>query len=58
MSKHQKMFSTILKSKISQVKKNLVYRKQTISANDWYFVIDSQVCQKFRSDYYSDHKKK
>ena len=26
--------------------------------NNCYFIIDSQVCQKFRSDYYSDHKKK
>ena len=26
--------------------------------NKWYFVIDSQVCQKFRSDYNSDLKKK
>ena len=26
--------------------------------SNWYFVIDSQVCQKFRSDYYSDYKKK
>ena len=28
-----------------------------IYQNKWYFVIDSQVCQKFGSDYYTDHKK-
>ena len=32
-----------------------MYNK-TIYQNNWYFVIDIEVCQKFRSGYYSDHE--
>ena len=29
----------------------------TIYQSNWYFVVDSQIGQKFRSDYFSDLKK-
>ena len=56
MCEHQKNFSTILKSKIFWDDNFVVYSKPSIKII--YLVIDSQVCQKFRSDYYSNHKKK
>ena len=52
----KKIFQQFYNLRYSKIKK--VGVQLTTHQNNWYLVIDSQVCQKFRPDYYSDHKKK